>query len=589
MPESAESAKQAFRGILRDIPPYAIRRPDLASVDRLREIANTCSQAGDHFAAGYILQQCTTFAWGDIDVTTSCSVAAIKEFQEAIEAPGAQPLEQVASLWMCLNEIAMTGSWLDPDDSMYRSVRSAIAHALMQIAGRAEDATAREGFLIRGFLLTTDFDGNWSTEFPELEIQGASMSSAGGTAMTLGVVSAFRYYIDSGDYVAAGSIASQCPEAFTTPGLRGWRAGVSGFLNQGSAVATFADAAAELALDLPTEARQRVGLSWNSSNRDLWSKYFLARSIVAEIITSPSRADEWLGQAQESLKGTESGWTHPQVICFRIILKVLAHLLKGDADGEASLAKKALLESRYVLGWDESRELIVDFLDLVDDAFSELRREPAAVVLSTGVRDALTALGRVPLVGNGIATAITPTVVERTFAGLMNQSQGWMYRTLESIRDERTLQHLILRLMQGRLPFYAQIRQGPLEYGKDIAVLAEDHGVTVLEMYQVKAGNINVPVWRTARSELEEIFLVELSDVQLSVEPERREGILIFNGHLNTNVEAPVAGWLEEQARDHNRTFKIMHLDLIVDWITRKGLVNELRRGLAELNIPVLE
>jgi hypothetical protein len=242
-----------------------------------------------------------------------------------------------------------------------------------------------------------------------------------------------------------------------------------------------------------------------------------------------------------------------------------------------------------LLGWDESRELIIDFLDLVDDAFSELRREPAAVVLSTGVRDALTALGRVPLVGNAIATAIGPTVAERTFAGLINQSQVWMHRTLESIRDERTLQQLILRLMQGRLPFYAQIRQGPLEYGKDIAVLVEDHGTTVLEMYQVKAGNITVPVWRTARGELEEIFQVELSSVQLSVEPERREGILIFNGHLNANVEAPVAGWLKEQSRDHGRTFKIMHLDLIVDWIVRKGLINELRLALAELQIPVLD
>lgn len=589
MPESAESAKQTFRSIMRDMPPHAIQMPDLSSVERLRKIADTLSETGDHFAAGYILQQCTTLAWGDVDVSTSCSVAAIKEFQSAVDAPEAHPLEQVASLWMSLNEIAMSGSWLDPDDSMYQAVRSAIAQSLVLIAERTENATARDGFLIRGFLLTTDFDGIWSTEFPELEIQGASMTRAGDTAITLSVVSAFRYYVDGGDYVAAGSIASQYPLAFTTPGLRGWRAGVSGFLNEDVAVAEFANAAAELALDSPNDARHSAGLSWNSSNRDLWSKYFQARSIVAEIVTSPSRAEELLSRAQEALKGTESGWTHPQVICFRIILRVLAQLLKGDADAEASLAKRALLESRPLLGWDESRDLIIDFLDLVDDAFSELRRDPAAVVLSTGVRDALKALGRVPLVGNGIATAISPVVGERTFAGLINQSQGWMYRTLESIRDERTLQHLLLRLMQGRLPFYAQIRQGPLEYGKDIAVLTEDHGITVLEMYQVKVGNITVPIWRMARSELEEIFQVKLSDVQLSVEPQRREGILIFNGHLNTNVEPSVAGWLEEQSRDHNRTFKIMHLDLIIDWITRKGLITELRRGLTELNIPIAE
>jgi hypothetical protein len=232
--------------------------------------------------------------------------------------------------------------------------------------------------------------------------------------------------------------------------------------------------------------------------------------------------------------------------------------------------------------------LVIEFLDQVNSAFSEIRREPAAVVLSTGVSDALTALGRIPLVGSEVASAIRPLVAERTLANLLNQNQSWIYRTIEAIKDERTLQHLLLRLMQGRLPRYAQIRQGPLEYGKDIAVLAEDNGAIVLQMYQVKAGNIGVPVWRVARGELEEIFQVPLQEVQLSVKPERREGILIFNGHLNPNVEPPVAGWLAEQRRDHGRSFYIMHLDLIVDWILRKGLVNDLRSALDELGISVL-
>ena len=41
------------------------------------------------------------------------------------------------------------------------------------------------------------------------------------------------------------------------------------------------------------------------------------------------------------------------------------------------------VQGRRFMLWDDNDELAMDFLDLVTDAFSELRREPAAVVLST--------------------------------------------------------------------------------------------------------------------------------------------------------------------------------------------------------------
>jgi hypothetical protein len=72
-----------------------------------------------------------------------------------------------------------------------------------------------------------------------------------------------------------------------------------------------------------------------------------------------------------------------------------------------------------------------------------------------------------------------------------------MQRRIGSIKDERILQRLLLRLMQGQSPppLYAQIRHGPIEYGKDIVVLVEVDGKNVLKMYQVKAGDITKPVW----------------------------------------------------------------------------------------------
>jgi len=60
---------------------------------------------------------------------------------------------------------------------------------------------------------------------------------------------------------------------------------------------------------------------------------------------------------------------------------------------------------------------------------------------------------------------------------------------------------------------------------------ADDGGVSVLCLYQVKCGEMNTPKWREARAELEEMFLVPMSEFQLPVSPQRIEGYLVTNGH----------------------------------------------------------
>ena len=74
-----------------------------------------------------------------------------------------------------------------------------------------------------------------------------------------------------------------------------------------------------------------------------------------------------------------------------------------------------------------------------------------APAINPDERSGLTALGRIPLVGTEVASAIGPVVGEHTFAGFFNENQSWMYRSIASIKDERVLQALVLRLLQGRL------------------------------------------------------------------------------------------------------------------------------------------
>jgi hypothetical protein len=118
-------------------------------------------------------------------------------------------------------------------------------------------------------------------------------------------------------------------------------------------------------------------------------------------------------------------------------------------------------------------------------------------------------------VGEEIASAIQPAVGERALAmQISGQNRTWIYRTIEGIKDETVLQRLLLRLMQAQLPLYAQVRHGPIEYGKDIVALVDRDGHHILLMYQAKAGDITKANWPKARDELEEMFQVDMSAVQ---------------------------------------------------------------------------
>ena len=168
-----------------------------------------------------------------------------------------------------------------------------------------------------------------------------------------------------------------------------------------------------------------------------------------------------------------------------------------------------------------------------------------------------------------------------------HQIRTWMHRALESIADEAVFRRVLLRLLQSGLPLYAHIRHGPIEYGKDIVALLDVYGVIVLRHYQVKCGDIDKRKWRESKEEIEEMFLVPLNSFQLPIAPQRIEGVLVTNGHANPYVEPVIDGWLESERRDHGRFVEFMHLDILVDWIAERRLVNELKLALQEQGVDV--
>lgn len=328
--------------------------------------------------------------------------------------------------------------------------------------------------------------------------------------------------------------------------------------------------------------------NWSSANVDLWSKYFKARAHITEIIGSPARAADLVQQARTVLGPAQSGWSSPQVRCFRAVLYVVDQIFTGaDADTAAAEAKDSMLQLRR-FGWDVNDNAAISFFESVATAFNEIRQNPALAAVSGRLPAVLEALGRITLIGSDVATAISQSFGEEVVRRLFTGNNTWMYRTIEGIADEIVLQKLLLRLMQAQLPEYAQRRHGPIEYGKDIVALVQIGDRHVLKMYQAKAGDINLSAWHQTSPQLEDMFLVDVPSLQLPSEPDTIEGILIFNGHFNPYAEPVAQGWVEKQARDDHRTFRFMHLDQIVTWITGHGLLSELRKALKELGIPII-
>ena len=408
-------------------------------------------------------------------------------------------------------------------------------------------------------------------------------------SVTIAMPSAFQLFVRAGDYFAANAVANDSPpEAFISCGLRGWRYAVRGFLYPERAVEEFNLAADEFATDAYNEDAARAAGSWSSVNVDLWAKYFRARALVSQIVRTPEKAPELLTQAQDALEGTDSGWGNAQVTCFRFILAVLDQVFNGDPDGSAEELRESFLSQMKFSGLDETDQLALQFMEGITAAFAELHSGPAAVVLISGsLPAALNALARIPLLGNDVARELRSQIGRQAETVLMGPVRTWIHRTLSSISNEEVLQKVLLRLMQAELPLFVQIRHGVAEYGKDIVKLIAIGDKKVLEMYQVKASDINVPKWRASRSELEDMFHADMPDVQFPAKPDVREGILIFNGHIRPLAEPLVKNWLEEQKRDHHRTITIMGLDDIVTWIVDNRLTNELREVLAELGIPI--
>jgi len=560
--------------------------------DQLCRCAQLWREDRQHFSAGLAMLDASDAAWGDPDVMLSAVRAGFQDFERAISENPPESPESIAALYKLTQSLSRSALMFGLDrvacSSRVWELKSELAQRLFKHYKSSEHA---DNYLVRGVEILTDLDGWWETRFPDYEVP--LDIGKGRQVVLLNIPSAFHMFLSTAEWQAASDIIALRNDAFNSPGLKGWRAVVLANINPAEAVECFEEAAEAFASDVMPETDEEMakrGGHWSSRNRDLWARYYRARARLLESIRKPEKVKELLDQAAEALTGAEACcWHSGDVSRFHVLVKVLSNLLSDPLSLDSEQAQR---EYRYEIAMSfetEEDRLALSFISKAVNAFRECANDPASELTHGQLAEAMTALARLPTIGPEIVDVLKPVMGRKALSTILGPIRTWMHRSLESIVDEATLRLLMLRLLQSGLPLYAQIRHGPLEFGKDISVLLEEEGLLILRHYAVKCGDITTPVWRECKDQMEELFQVPLASFQLPAKPDKIQGILLTNGHAKEYAEPRMDGWFREQREMHGRTVDFMHLDALVDWINEYSLRNELRLALKEVGIPILE
>jgi hypothetical protein len=580
----------AARDLFLEVPPLRVAAGDDA-YDKLSRAAELWRQEGQHFSAGVAMFDASDAAWGQPDRMLEALRLGMADLEFVISEQAPTSPASLAALYKLRQSTDRTSWFSDADratvSARVRELSSELGQRLFKHFKNSENA---DGYLVRGIVIVTDRDGIWDTRFPDYEVP--SSIEQPGQELLLNIPSAFRLFVSTGEWQAAHEIVNLRKIAFTTSGLKGWQAVTLGHVNPGETVARFDEAADFFIQDAipPTaEDMMRRGGHWSGINQQLWAKYFRARARLVESIRTPTKVKELLDRAADALADTESGWHSGEVSRFHVLIKVMAKLLSDPLSFDAEEARREYALEIRMSGEVEQDRLALTFITEAASGFRGFATDPGSEITRNRLELALGALERIPTIGPEVTNAVRPEIGKKALATILGPIRTWMHRSLGGITDEAQFRLILLRLLQNGLPIYAQVRHGPLEYGKDIVALLEIDGEIVLRQYQVKCGDIDRKKWRESKDEMETMFQVPLTSFQLPIVPQRIEGILITNGHANPYIEPVIDGWLQEQRETHKRLVEFMHLDALVDWITKGRLVNELRAALREHGIDTGE
>jgi hypothetical protein len=549
--------------------------------DALRRAAAEWRAAGRHFSAAFAMDRAAQASWGDGERLWEAVQAALEDCRRCVQESELDSLEALAaiSLWQGLLRY-----YAEPDvRSLRQWLLQELADRLLYVFGDRPDSV---GFLVRGVILRGTLDGDWSALVPDhVTVMGTSYEGA--DQLSINLASAFALLRRVGDRATLRSLVERFPEEFESVSLRGWKLAIEAEDADSRRAELFAAAADAFAADVnPTAAdmlaRPRV---WSGENVHIWAKYFRARAALARIPATPQQAREYIGEALSALQDTWSGIVNEDTYRLHIALKTLGALVGLEDQSAVDEATEHLGIARTIFGKGTWHEDMERFLADTTAAFHEFANDPATALASARVLQLQSALAGMPAIGADVASGVAPAIGAHAVSIMRGLDRSYIHRALENIEDERVFQQIFLRLAQAAVPRYAQVRQGPLEYGKDVVSLVEESGRMILRMYQLKVGDIDMRGWRAVVPQLEEIFTVPLETIHIDGPVDERVGFLVCNGHANPHVDPAILGWFEQEQRDHGHKYEFMHLDVLVRWIVDDRLYETLRAALRDAGI----
>lgn len=541
--------------------------------------------AGNWFSAGYAAGHAIRMAWGNPDQMNVVAELAMDSYRWVLETEPVVSSVAIAALHQMRRLL-----WAaDRDTDAQRwSIRTQLGEIDLELANRLEvhsgQGESAEGFLVRGLKLATDLDGAWSLDFPRYE--AADGYETAGDQVVMEIPSAFTIYVRNKDWSSAARIcADQRSEAFASPGLCGWREVAIGHSRSTGLADQFLLAAAHFERDVAPQTHaelEKRGGSWSGVNCHLWARYFRSRAHLLDALRQPARSKQLLREAALAWGDEPVLFASPDAMRLSAIVRALSSFLNSPDDAAVETAIASYRLAVRATGQLDEDPHALSFLTSAAAAFKGFATNPEMEATSSRLSQALESLARVPVIGPSGAEALRPALGASAMRLRDGSIRTWMHRGLERLPNEAAVRLVLLRLLQAGLPKYAQIRHGPIEYGKDISVLLGQEGSLVLRHYQVKSGVIDKRKWHEAKIELEEAIQVPLASRNIPVEPDALEVVLVTNGHISPYADPVATAWFDRQAQIGSKV-SLMQLDGLVEWITEQKLANELRLALEEV------
>src|SRR5258707_5004014 len=219
-------------------------------------------------------------AWGQPERMLEAMRAGVADLERVVSEQSPSSPVWIAALYKLRQSLGRISQLFDVDRAIVSTrVREFGSELAQRLFEYYRDSMHADSYFVRGVVIVTDRDGLWDTRFRDREFPlGVEQP---GAELLLNIPSAFQLFVSNHEWQAAHEIVILRKEAFTTPGLKGWRAVTLANVTPSEAEMRFDEAADAFNVDAmpasPEEMAQRGG-HWSGANQQLWAKYCRARA-----------------------------------------------------------------------------------------------------------------------------------------------------------------------------------------------------------------------------------------------------------------------------------------------------------------------